>query len=67
MRIVVNGAPREVEDGLTLAALVAALGVPSRFTAVAVNREVVRRGVYETMVLAAGDRVEIVRPMAGGR
>ena len=66
MRIVVNGEPREVEDGLTLAALVAALGVPGRFTAVAVNREVVRRDGYAGTVLADGDRVEIVRPMAGG-
>ncbi|HSE95708.1 MAG TPA: sulfur carrier protein ThiS [Methylomirabilota bacterium] len=66
MRIVVNGESREVEEGLTLAGLLDALGIRRRFTGVALNREVARRDSYAATVLREGDRVEIVHPMAGG-
>jgi sulfur carrier protein len=66
MRIVVNGEPREVGEGLTLEALLTQLGVRREFTAVAVNREVARRERYAATVLREDDRVEIVHPMAGG-
>jgi thiamine biosynthesis protein ThiS len=35
--------------------------------AVALNREVMRKSSYASTPLAEGDRVEIVRPMGGGR
>ncbi len=66
MRIVVNGQPMEVRDGLTVADLLGQLGVRTEFTAVALNREVTRRTRYTTTALREGDRVEIVHPMAGG-
>jgi len=40
MQITVNGQAMEVEDGLSLEALLARLGVRREFTAVAVNREI---------------------------
>jgi sulfur carrier protein len=67
MRITVNGEPREVAEGISLEALLAHLGVTLEYTAVAVNREVTPKGEYATTVLREGDRVEIVRPMGGGR
>ena len=66
MRIVVNGEPREVGEGLTLDGLLTELGIRRQFTAVALNREVTRRDRYAATVLREGDRIEIVRPMAGG-
>lgn len=66
VKISVNGEWREVADGLTVEALLEHLGVPRRYTAVAVNREVTPRGAYASTVLREGDRVEIVRPMGGG-
>ena len=66
MRIVVNGQPLEVRDGTTLEQLLGELRVRRQFTAVALNREVAARSAYATTVLSEGDRVEIVRPMAGG-
>lgn len=66
MNIVVNGEPMEVADGISVEALLAQLGVRRDYTAVAVNREVTPRAAYAQVVLAAGDRVEIVRPMGGG-
>jgi len=67
MEILVNGEPMEVADGISVEALLAHLGVRREYTAVAVNREVTPRAAYADVALAAGDRVEIVRPMGGGR
>ena len=66
MRITVNGKVMDVRDGLSVEALLAELGVPREFTAVAVNRDVTPRSTYVSTRLAEGDRVEIVRPMGGG-
>jgi len=66
MRIFVNGQPKDLRDGTTIAELLGELGVRREYTAVAVNREVAPRGSYAATVLRDGDRVEIVHPMAGG-
>jgi sulfur carrier protein len=66
MTITVNGRSMEVADGVSAEAMLTQLGVPRRFTAVAVNREVTPRGDYASTALRPGDRVEIVRPMGGG-
>ncbi|HXH84494.1 MAG TPA: sulfur carrier protein ThiS [Candidatus Tectomicrobia bacterium] len=66
MTITVNGQAMEVAEGLSIEALLAQLGVPREYTAVAVNREVTPRSAYAAHALRAGDRVEIVRPMGGG-
>jgi sulfur carrier protein len=66
MTIMVNGAPMEVANDLTVEGLLTQLGVRRDYTAVAVNREVTPRGRYADTWLRDGDRVEIVRPMGGG-
>jgi sulfur carrier protein len=66
MDLIVNGKPMDLPDGLTIEGLLAHLKVPREFTAVALNREVAARSRFGEIVLRAGDRVEIVRPMGGG-
>jgi sulfur carrier protein len=66
MTITVNGKAMEVGEGLSVEALLVQLGVPRMFTAVAINRDVMPKSSYGSTRLAAGDRVEIVRPMGGG-
>ena len=66
MKILVNGCPMDVADGLSVDALLAHLAVKREFTAVAVNREITPRASYASVALREGDRVEIVRPMGGG-
>jgi sulfur carrier protein len=63
----VNGIDAEVA-ATTVAELLAAQGVDpaTRFLAVAVNGAVVRRAEWASRRLAAGDSVEIVRPLSGG-
>jgi len=62
----VNGEPREVEPGCTVARLLEALGLAGRRLAVAVNRDVVPRSDYTTRALRPGDRVEILEAVGGG-
>ena len=66
MTIMVNGKAMDVREGLSVDALLAQLGVPRMFTAVALNRDVMPKSTYASTQLADGDRVEIVRPMGGG-
>ena len=66
MKISVNGKPMEIEPDLSVEGLLTLLSVKREFTAVAVNRDVIRRADYAAARLSAGDKVEIVRPMGGG-
>ena len=63
-----NGDWHELADGATVADAVTLLGVPldARGVAVAVDREVVRRGAWEATPLGAGARVEILTAIQGG-
>jgi sulfur carrier protein len=60
IRIVLNGAPRDLADGTTVAALIDSEGLGSRRIAVELNGEVLPKSLHPSTVLADGDRVEIV-------
>ncbi|MDA8310201.1 MAG: sulfur carrier protein ThiS [Actinomycetota bacterium] len=64
--VTVNGVRRTVPPGTTVAALVAELGRGSRGVAVAVDREVVPRSLWEEVVVTEGANVEVVSAVAGG-
>jgi sulfur carrier protein len=62
----VNGQPREVATGTTVASLLDLMGLAGKPVAVERNREVVPRARHATTELAAGDRVELVTFVGGG-
>jgi sulfur carrier protein len=62
----VNGAPRELTPGTTIAELVAALDAPDRGVAVALDGEVVPRGAWEATRVPDEARVEVVQAVQGG-
>jgi sulfur carrier protein len=66
MQITVNGEPKSIEPGTTVAALVVALGLGAGPVAVERNREVVPRAQHATTLLADGDALEIVHFVGGG-
>jgi len=66
MTVTVNGEPRTLSDGTTVAALIAELGLRDRRLAVEVNQDVVSRGRYTEQELRPGDVVEIVQFVGGG-
>jgi thiamine-phosphate pyrophosphorylase len=66
MHIVANGTSHDVEMGTTVAAFVRDRGLDPRFVVVELNGEPLERSRYETVTLAEGDRLELVRAVAGG-
>jgi sulfur carrier protein len=66
VEILVNGEPRQIADGTTVADLLAELGVEPRQVAVEVNLELVPRGRHAEHPLAAGDSLEVVTLVGGG-
>ncbi|MFA6147443.1 MAG: sulfur carrier protein ThiS [bacterium] len=66
MEIVVNGGPRTVAPGTTIASLLRDLSLPSMRVAVERNREIVRKTEYEAVTISPGDRIEIVTFVGGG-
>jgi len=66
IRIEVNGEPREVPDGTTVAGLVAGLELAPETVAVELNRRLVTRSEHVRTPLGEGDRVEVVTLVGGG-
>jgi sulfur carrier protein len=66
MKIFVNGEARDVDDGTTVTALVALLGLGGGPVAVERNRDVVPRAEHASTHLREGDRLEIVHFVGGG-
>lgn len=68
MRIILNGEPKDIVAG-TIPSLLAAENIPQDHwssLAVARNGEVVARAGWHAVLLAEGDRIEIVKPFVGG-
>ena len=66
MEVVLNGDPRTLDDGSTVADLLDLLDLARRRVAVEINAEIVEKSAYSARVLAAGDRIEIVQFVGGG-
>jgi sulfur carrier protein len=66
MLLYINGEQREFPDGLTVAALVAQLGMKQDRVAVELNLDIVPRTQWETITLKNGDRLEVVHFVGGG-
>jgi sulfur carrier protein len=66
IRVLLNGEPRHLDRGASIAALLDAEGLAARRVAVEVNGEIVPRGRHAERALADGDRIEIVHALGGG-
>ncbi len=66
IEIVVNGDPREVAQGLTVAGLVRELDLDPARVAVELDRRIVRKAQWDDTVLSSGARLEIVQFVGGG-
>jgi sulfur carrier protein len=66
MQIRLNGTAIEVEDGTTVAVLVASRGLAPEQVAVELNEKLVARDSRAQQGLADGDRVELVTLVGGG-
>jgi len=65
MNIHINSQPFELAEQATVTDALAAFGAKPPF-AVALNGQFVARGEHASKTLSAGDRVDVVSPVAGG-
>ncbi len=66
IQVVINGEPREIPDGLNIAALLAHLGITSERVAIERNRDILPRANWEATLVQPGDSYEIVHFVGGG-
>ena len=66
MTVVTNGRSVETRRGSTVADLIRAHGLDPTFVIVERNGEPLERARYEDTALGEGDRIELVRAVAGG-
>ena len=66
MQLTVNGRSSEVADGTTLPGLLRELGLRPGSVVVEHNGTALLRSELESAALADGDRLELVRAVAGG-
>ena len=64
--IVLNGEPRRVPEGLTVARLLEFLKIEGAKVAVELNREIVRKPDWESAEVGDGAQVEVVWFVGGG-
>jgi sulfur carrier protein len=64
--ITVNGEPREIVEGLSVAQLLEQLNIRSSRVVIELNRNIVSRETYGSAILKAGDTLEIVHFVGGG-
>ena len=66
VQVKLNGEPRDLPDGSTVAQAVTALTAAASGVAAAVNGDVVPRGAWAATLLRDGDQVEVVTAVQGG-
>jgi len=66
MQLIINGEPRQVDDGLTIAGLLGLMQLDTARVAVERNRDVVPREQFSSIELLEEDCLEIVQFVGGG-
>lgn len=66
MQVVCNGQPMDVAEGSSVAVLLEELGLGRRVVVVERNGQPVDRSAMAEVLLDEGDRLEVVRAVAGG-
>jgi sulfur carrier protein len=66
MKLLLNGAERELPDGASVAAALVCIGAPAVGVAVAVDDDVVPRADWARHRLHEGARVEVLTAVQGG-
>jgi len=66
LQVKLNGEPRELPDGSTIAQAVVELTAARSGVAAALNGDVIPRGSWADTTLRDGDQVEVVTAVQGG-
>jgi thiamine biosynthesis protein ThiS len=67
IEVTINGDSRSIPGGKTILELLELLAMPADRVAVELNRSIVRKPDWNSTVIDAGARIEIVQFVGGGR
>jgi thiamine biosynthesis protein ThiS len=67
LKIILNGAGREVAETATLSSLIEELGINPERVAVEINLQIIGRADFKTTSFKEGDRVEVIGFVGGGQ
>jgi sulfur carrier protein len=66
MEIFLNGKPQSIEKNDNIATLLKKLNLENKRLAVEVNLQIIPRSQFDSHILSASDKVEIVQAIGGG-
>jgi sulfur carrier protein len=66
MKVTINGEIKELEGEVNLNRLLELFSLPQQRVAVELNKEVVRRQVWDSTIIRENDRIEVVHFVGGG-
>jgi sulfur carrier protein len=66
MTVIVNGSPRELRAACNVTNALAELGLEGQPLLVELNREALLKSDWDTRFVGDGDRIELIRIVAGG-
>ena len=66
MEIILNGEPYQIDQPITVVALLERLDIDARRVAVEHNLTIVKRHRFADVIVADGDQIEIVNFVGGG-
>ena len=66
MKVFINGETREIAKQVNLIELLKEFSLPSERIAIELNREVVRKKDWESILINEADKIEIVHFVGGG-
>jgi thiamine biosynthesis protein ThiS len=66
MKVFINGETKEISKRVNLLELLSEFSLPSERIAIELNREVVRKKDWESILINDADKIEIVHFVGGG-
>jgi len=66
MKIIVNGEDRDIDDNLTVDALILVLGIKVKVMAIAINMDIVKKDNWNTHIIEENDKIELLHFVGGG-
>ena len=66
MQIKINGETRELKENATIIEMLENLALPAERIAIELNREVIRKKDWASIVLNDADKIEIIHFVGGG-
>jgi len=66
IQVYINGEPRKVPAARTVASLLATLDIPAERVAIELNKSIVRKREWDSMLVGEGAQIEIVEFVGGG-